>query len=163
MGVIAYQRRGVAAFPTGHSALKGKPMKEVVIGLSALILATTLAGPMQASAQTPLGKNSYVTERLVAARVADRIRKTCPTIGARLIRAMSELQALQSYALKAGYSKAEMKAYLKDPVEKQKIYAKAEAYLAAGGATAGNVDGFCALGHKEIVAQSIAGSLIYKK
>ncbi|WP_284165657.1 DUF5333 domain-containing protein [Frigidibacter sp. SD6-1] len=129
----------------------------------ALLVATGFLGAAGAAAKAPLGTVSYVTDRLVAARVADRIRKTCPTIGARFIRAYSEARALQDWALDQGYSREEVKAFLKDKAEKQKIYARAEDYLVRNGATPENVEGFCALGQKEIAGGTIAGSLIYEK
>lgn len=128
-----------------------------------LVLGTLIATGAGASAREPLRENSYVTERLVAARVADRIRKTCPEIGARLIHAFSEAHALKAWAEKQGYTAEEIDRFLKDKAEKRTIYARAEAYLAAKGATPGNVQGFCDLGRKEIAAHSIVGSLIYEK
>lgn len=128
-----------------------------------LALGTLIATGAGAAALQPLRENSYVTDRLVAARVADRIRKTCPEIGARLIYALSEAHALKRWAEKQGYAADEIDRFLKDKAEKRAIYARAEAYLAANGATPGNVQGFCDLGRKEIAAHSIAGSLIYEK
>lgn len=129
-----------------------------------LAFAAMMAGGAGATALEPLGENAYVTERLVAARVADRIRKTCPErIGARMVYAFSQAYALQGWAEDQGYAKAEIKRFLKDKAEKQAIYARAEEYLAANGAVEGNIAGFCALGKKEIEAGTIAGSLIYEK
>jgi hypothetical protein len=117
-----------------------------------------------AQALEPLGQNKYVVERLVAARVADRIRKTCPDeIGARMIYAFNQAYSLQSWAVGQGYEKAEIKRFIKDKAEKHKVYDVAEKYLAANGAKGNDVAGFCALGKKEIAAGSIAGSLIYEK
>ena len=121
--------------------------------------AAMMTGSAVASAQSlpPLAENTYVTDRLIAARVADRIRKTCPTIGARLVYAFTQARALKRYAEGQGYSEAEIEAFLDDKAEKKKIYARAENYLKANGATEGNVDGFCALGQKEIAGKTIAG------
>lgn len=117
-----------------------------------------------AGALEPLGQNKYVVDRLVAARVADRIRKTCPDeIGARMLHALSEASALQSWAIEQGYPKAEIKRFIKDKAEKRKIYDVAETYLAANGAKGNDVAGYCALGKKEIAADTIAGSLIYER
>ena len=62
-----------------------------------------------------------------------------------------------------GYSEDAIDGYLDDKDEKHKIYAMAERYLAANGAKKDDVAGFCALGRKEIAANSIAGSLLYEK
>ncbi len=137
-----------------------KPIKHFALPLALALVMGTGAG---ASALQPLRDNTYVTDRLVAARVADRIRKTCPDIGARLVYAFSQAYALKSWAEKQGYSDDEIDAFLKDKAEKRIIYDRAEEYLASRGAVNGNVEGFCALGFKEISAGSIIGSLIYAK
>jgi len=130
-----------------------------------LALAGALTGGLTAAvaaqALPPLSQNSYVTDRLVAARVADRIRRTCPTISARLIYAYMQARALKAHALKQGYTEDQIETFLDDKAEKRKIYATAEKYLADNGATPDNVQGFCALGRKEIENRTIAGSLIY--
>lgn len=139
-------------------------MKRVFRMTLPLALAALMANGAAASALEPLGQNTYVTDRLIAARVADRIRKTCPDeIGARTIYAFSQAWDLKGWAVDQGYSSTEIKAFLKDKTEKKAIYDKAEAYLTAKGAVAGEVAGFCALGHQEIKAKSIIGSLIYEK
>ena len=128
-----------------------------------LALAGLFATSVGATALEPLSQNGYVTDRLVAARVADRIRKTCPDIGARVIYAFRQAYALRDWAVDQGYSKDEIDLFLKDKSEKRKIYDRAEEYLAARGAEKDNVEGFCALGFKEIAAKSIIGSLLYEK
>jgi Family of unknown function (DUF5333) len=110
----------------------------------------------------PLSGNAYINDRLVQARVADRIRKECDDIAARFAYAYSQARALKQYALDQGYSEAEIDAFLDSKPDKDRVKAAAEAYLRANGATPGNQDGFCALGRKEIAAGSIAGSLIYE-
>jgi hypothetical protein len=47
-------------------------------------------GPAAAAAQVPLAQNSYITDRLVQARVADLVRRGCPSIDARMVRAFRE-------------------------------------------------------------------------
>ncbi len=137
------------------------PIKHFALPLSLATLVVTGAG---ASALQPLGQNTYVTDRLVAARVADRIRKTCPDeIGARLLYAFQQAFALKGWAQDQGYASDEIDRFLQDKAEKKAIYARAEDYLAANGATNGNVQAFCDLGRREFAAGSIAGSLIYEK
>jgi hypothetical protein len=124
----------------------------------ALILG--LASP--ALALPPLSENSYVNDRLIQARVADRIRKECDSIAARFAFAYSQARALKQYALDQGYSEAEIEAFLDSKPDKDRVKAAAEAYLTANGVVAGNEESFCALGRKEIAAGTIAGSLIYE-
>jgi hypothetical protein len=127
-----------------------------------LILALTLVLATPALALPALSENEYINDRLIQARVADRIRKECDAINARFAYAYSQARALKQYALDQGYSDAEIEAFLDSRAEKDRVKAAAEAYLSANGAVAGDAASFCALGMKEIAAGSIAGSLIYE-
>ncbi|MFM2355252.1 MAG: hypothetical protein RLZZ528_988 [Pseudomonadota bacterium] len=124
------------------------------------LMLTISAAAAPAAALPPLGENTYVTERLIAARVADRIRKTCPDISARILYAFSEARALVAWAEDQGYSEDEIDGFLDDRREKRKIYEAAETYLTENGAV--DEAGFCALGRAEIEKGSIIGSLIYE-
>jgi hypothetical protein len=127
----------------------------------AIILCLALASP--ALAQTPpLSENAYVNDRLIQARVADRIRKECPSINARFAYAIGQARALESWALDQGYSRDQIDAFLDSRDDRRRIYAAAEDYLAANGAVTGDPDSFCRLGDAEIAARSVAGSLIYR-
>ncbi len=126
----------------------------------ALGFGLALMGGAAAAAAVPLNENAHINDRLFAARVADRIRKTCPSISARLFYAYGEMKKLERYALDQGYKRDEIKAYIKNREEKQRLYAKAEAYLAAHGARPGAAEGFCALGRDEIAKKSLIGSLL---
>ena len=129
-------------------------MKKLMIAVLALGLATP------AMALPSLSENAYINDRLIQARVADRIRKECDSIAARFAYAYSQARALKQYALDQGYADAEIDAFLDSKPDKARVKAAAEAYLTANGAT--DEAGFCALGRKEIAAGTIAGSLIYE-
>jgi hypothetical protein len=125
-----------------------------------MIFALTLGLATPAVALPPLSENTYINDRLIQARVADRIRKECGSIAARFAYAYSQARALKQYALDQGYSEAEIEAFLDSDAEKARVKGAAEAYLSANGAT--NEEGFCALGRAEIANGTIAGSLIYE-
>jgi len=116
-----------------------------------------------AAALEPLSAERHINDSLIAARVADRIRRTCPTIGARMVRAFTEARALKRYALGKGYSEAQVEAFLDSKTERARIYAAAEAYLAKKGAIEGMPESFCVVGRTEIAAKTIAGSLLVAK
>ena len=133
---------------------------------AAMALALTLAVlamPGRAEALQPLVERAYVTDRLVAARVADRIRTTCPDISARFFRVWAEVNALEDWARREGYDRDTVRAFLKNKEARATIYAQAETYLARGGVVAGEVDSFCRLGRAEIAAGSLIGSLLRAK
>lgn len=129
--------------------------------IASALSAAMLAQP--ALALEPLSQEKYINDRLIAARIADRIRKTCPSIDGRIFYAFGEARKLQSYARKKGYSDAQIDAFLDDKQEKKRIYAVAEDYLARNGAKKGDPESFCAIGRAEIDKNSVIGSLLVAK
>ncbi|WP_347267144.1 DUF5333 domain-containing protein [Paracoccus sp. (in: a-proteobacteria)] len=139
--------------PRGGLRLRGA-------GAGALLVAL-LAVP--AAALEPLSAEKHINDRLIAARIADRIRRTCPTINGRLLFAYGEARKLRRYAEQKGYSAAQIDAFLDDKSEKARVYAVAEDYLARKGARADDPESFCRLGRQEIANNSIIGSLLVAK
>lgn len=131
--------------------------------LTAAILTLGIAAATPALALEPLGQEKYINDRLIAARIADRVRRECDTIDGRLIYAWSQARALKKYAERKGYSAAEIDAFLGDKAERKRIYAVAEDYLTRKGAKEGDAASFCAVGQQEIAARTIIGSLLVAK
>jgi hypothetical protein len=127
-----------------------------------IILALIMGMATPVMALPPLSENAYINDRLVQARVADRIRKECPSVSARFAYAYSQARALKQYALDQGYSDAEIEAFLDSKPDKNRVKTAAEAYLAANGVVQGDAASFCTLGAKEIANKTVAGSLIYE-
>lgn len=132
-------------------------MKLLPLALIGALLATP------AVALEPIAKEKYINDRLIAARIADRIRRTCPTIDGRILYAFGEARRLKSYAQNKGYSNAQIDAFLHDKAEKKRIYGVAEDYLTRKGAKANDPQSFCAIGKQEIAAKTIIGSLLVAK
>ena len=125
------------------------------------LTAATLAAP--ALALEPLPQERYINDRLIAARVADRVRRECPSINARIVYAWSQARALKRYAENKGYSSSQIDAFLDSKQEKARIYAAAEDYLTRNGARKGDAESFCRIGRGEIASKSVAGSLLVAK
>jgi hypothetical protein len=123
-------------------------------------LVTMMALALPAFARTPLNQNAHITDSLVAGRVGDTIRQTCPSISAKMLTAYSKLKALEAYARDQGYTEAEVKVFMKDPTEKARIKALAETYLKKAGAIEGDAESYCAVGRAEIANGTLAGSLL---
>lgn len=125
------------------------------------LIAGLAAAPAFASAEpVALNKDQHITDSLVAGRAGDVVRKTCPTISARMITVYFKMEDLKSYAIAQGYSEAEVKAFLKDKAEKARIARLADAYLARAGARSGDVESFCRAGRAEIAKGTLMGSLL---
>ena len=129
----------------------------------ALVCALTLATitpPALAESPVPLAEEAHINEQLIAGAAGDMLRKTCPTLSARMLVVLGKLQDLKSYAIAKGYSEAEVKIFLKDKAQKARIKAAARDYLAAAGAVEGDVESHCATGRAEIAKGTLVGSLL---
>lgn len=126
-----------------------------------LSLGLSLAGP--AAALQPLHEDKTVLAGFYAIGLADEVRKNCPTIEPRIIRAWNYLESLKKYARDLGYTNADIKALQDNKVEKEKLKKRILADLAARGAVPGNPDGYCAVGKQEIAKDTAAGRLLRVK
>ena len=118
----------------------------------------TLAAP--ALAREPLGEDPHIVNSLMSGRVADVIRNECSSISAKMFVVMGKLNDLETYARGKGYTEAEVKAFLKDKTEKDRIKAMAADYLAKAGAKPGDAESYCKVGRDEIAKGTLAGSLL---
>ncbi|TDL84240.1 hypothetical protein E2L08_01885 [Palleronia sediminis] len=132
------------------------PRSSILAALLALM--PTLGGA--ALAQHALVNDPTVRQGFYAIGLADEIRKNCPQISPRLVRAYTFLKSLESYALEAGYSQAEIKQLTDNDAAEDALRAEIRADLAARGATAGNTSGFCAVGREEMARGTQAGRLL---
>ncbi len=132
-------------------------MKRMTIIAALAVFAMTTAS---ASALTPLPKEYHINQSLMSGVVADKIRKACPSISARMIVAWSKLNGLKSYAVSKGYKETEVRAFLKNPTEKARVKAMAADYLKSHGAVAGNAESYCTVGREEIAKKSLIGQML---
>ena len=133
-------------------------MRNVLIAVvSVALLASTVA------AKSPLRDVAAVDGALLDLGLADKIRKECPDISARMIRAISYLNNIQQTARSLGYTDAEIDAYRKSPEEKARMKARGAAYLEANGVDTSDPQSYCTLGRAEIQKSSRIGSLLRAK
>ncbi len=120
-----------------------------------------LAGPaVPAIAKVPLPEERHINLSLMAGVVGDEIRKNCPTISPRYFVVWQKLEALKQYAIRQGYERDEVKAFLKDPQEKARVRKMAADYMAARGVKPGDAQSYCRLGEEEIAKKSLIGQLL---
>lgn len=110
--------------------------------------------------QVPLKDNQVVRDGFYAIGLADEIRKNCPQISPRLVRAYAALKDLERYARDNGYTEADVKALEDDDAAKDALRDEVRADLAARGATSGNSAGFCKVGREEIARNTPSGRLL---
>lgn len=121
-------------------------------------LSMLLASP--ALALEPLESEKHINDSLRAGRIGDVIRKTCPTIDARMFTVWQKLEDLKRYAIKKGYTEETVRAFLKDEKQKNRLKAEADAYLKKAGAKAGDAESYCKVGRDEIAKKTLVGSLL---
>ena len=113
-----------------------------------------------AHARPHLRDNPSINDPLFAGFVGDEIRKRCDSITGRVALAMRKLYELRDEALRQGYTEDEIRAYVTSDAEKKRMEARRDAYLAANGVRRGDAESYCALGRKEIAANSPIGELL---
>ena len=131
-------------------------IRNIMIAAITLMIATAATG----DTPTPLAREAHINHSLMSAQAADKIRKTCPSISARMWVALVKANALKSYARRKGYSEPEVRAFLKDPTEKARVKALAADYLKARGVIAGDVETYCTVGRAEITKRSLVGQML---
>lgn len=126
--------------------------------LLAALCVLGLAAP--ALALEPINQEKHINDSLRAGRIGDVIRKTCPTIDARMFVVWAKIEDLKQYALDKGYTRDEVEAFLDSRSEKNRLKAEAEAWLKAAGAVEGDPQSYCAVGEAEIAKGTLVGSLL---
>ena len=129
-------------------------MRAMTIAFILAVAASTV------SAKPPLREVPEIDGTILAVGIADEIRKNCPSISARLVRAVGVVNGLKGKARSLGYSEAEIDAYRKSDAEKARLKGKRDQYLAASGVRSGAPDTYCALGQAEIEKGGQIGALL---
>lgn len=117
-----------------------------------------MSGPL--AAQSRIEQDPTIRGGFYTIGLADEIRRNCPQISPRLVRAYSYLKSIERHARDAGYSQAEINALTDNDEAKDALRAQIRADLAERGAGAGNVAGFCEVGREEIARGTQAGRLL---
>lgn len=129
-------------------------MKRFTLTLAAIAIAAP------AYALVPINEEPTIMNTLLQGFIGDAIDDNCPTIEARTLRALGELNKLRDYALEKGYSADEIRALVRSKEEKAKGKALAAEWLKERGAEPGNPDAYCKIGEEEIAKESLIGYLL---
>jgi hypothetical protein len=127
--------------------------------LKTLAVTLSVAGT-PALALVPINEEPYIIGQLLQGFIGDAIDDNCPTIEARTLRALAELNRLRDYALEKGYTADEIRALVRSKEEKAKAKATAADWLKERGAEEGNPDSYCRIGEEEIAKNSLVGYLL---
>lgn len=114
------------------------------------VLALGLAGASGADARVPLGEDAELRDGLTLVAAGNYLRRNCDAVTPRIFRALSYAQKLHNRGRALGYSDAEIEAFLDDEDEKDKVKARAKAYLEARGVDFDEPETFCTVALAEI-------------
>ncbi|MBN8632277.1 MAG: DUF5333 domain-containing protein [Rhodobacterales bacterium] len=131
--------------------------------LRTITIALTLAVTAPAYALVPINEEPVIHDKLLQGFIGDAIADNCPTMEARTLRALGELNNLRDYALKQGYEASVVREFVTSKAEKKKFKAEAAEWLKAKGAEPGNPDAYCKIGEEEIAKNSLVGYLLRSK
>lgn len=112
-----------------------------------------------AQAKPPLIQVNELVQPLVEARAANVVRKGCEAYSVNVIRAYRDANALKNRAVKMGYSKSEVDAFIDDKVAKAHVKTRADALLAELGYR-GDSASLCAAGDRLVQWSAVANRLI---
>ncbi len=136
-------------------------MSRVAPGRALLVaVGLAMAAPVAAAELPPLRQNEHINDRLLVAAIGDQIRRNCPRISARRWVVRMEALKLLNHALRLGYDRATIEAYLEDEDARGWMAGRRDAWLAANGAVAGDAESFCRIGLREIGNGTYLGSLM---
>ncbi len=129
--------------------------------LSAVISIGLLATPVMA--KPPLNEVTEINNAVLDLAIADRIRKRCPSISARMMAALGFMNKIKQSARDLGYTNAEIDAYTNGKSEKERLKDRRSAFFRAKGVDTSDPQSYCTLGHAEIQKSSRIGSLLRAK
>ena len=142
---------------TGHRAY-GSAALRLVIAAAVSLAVVAEAAPAKQS----LRDVKPIDDGLFEIALADQIRKKCPEVSPRLMRAYGALRALEQEARALGYTSAEIESFVESDVEKARMRKRETAYFKARGIRQ-DASGYCRLGRQEIERDTGTGRLLRLK
>ena len=136
--------------------------KRTISGMKVVLFFACIL-PSQVMAKQGLAEEVAINDGLITISMADTIRNVCPDISARLIEAFIYLKSLESEALKLGYDNYEIKAFINDAEEKDRVLDLAEVRLKEIGVLPDQPRTYCTVGLAEIQTGSTIGKLLKVK
>lgn len=141
------------------------PRKPASVLAGAALAAVVALGVQGAAAQAkpPLREVREIDDALLMIAIADEVRNKCDTIEARMFKAWTTINALESRAKRMGYSDEEIEDYVTSKDEKKRMRRRGEAQLKARGVALDNDADYCTFGREEIAKGSQIGVLLKER
>ena len=122
-----------------------------------ITLAVLVAMTTSADARVQLKDDAVIEDGLVLVSTGKMLYRGCDAIAPRRLKALSFARSLQKRAQSLGYSNAEIDAYLDSETDKDRVKAKARAYLTGKGADLASSASLCSVGAVEINQETSVG------
>lgn len=142
-------------------------MQRPKLSITRIALGAAIAlgvGFSAAAAQTepavPINKEKHINSSLLSAAIGSLIEKNCSTMSPRMMLAIWKAKQLYSYALDQGYTDAEVRAFVNNKDEQQRMRRAANRYLRKNGVVKGDEATYCAVGRMEIEKGTLTGQLL---
>lgn len=126
-------------------------------------LALLVATPAAADRYDALRADPQISSGVLVAAIGDLISDNCPNLGERRTRSLVMLNSLVGRARSLGYSVSEIRAYVDDDVEKDRVKAQARQWMANKGASTNDPGSICRVALAEIAAESPIGRLMFER
>ena len=134
----------------------------IIPSMKALLLIACIL-PSHVMANEGLDEEVEINEGLITIRMANAIRNACPEISARLVEAFIFLKSLEIRALKLGYTSAQIKKFINNAEEKDRVLKFSQARLTNLGVLPDQPATYCTVGLAEIQIGSAIGKLLKAK
>ncbi|MGR3712104.1 MAG: DUF5333 domain-containing protein [Shimia sp.] len=135
-----------------------KTLTKFAIGLTAAVTIGTAA-----MAKPPLRDVAEIDDHLFWGVLAYEVSEQCNTLEARKLKAINELWALGRKAEALGFSRDEIKSYIRSDEEKARMRTRGETFLTSKGVDMSDPKSFCTFGHAEIERNSAIGVYLRAK
>lgn len=126
---------------------------------AALVLGfAVMAGATAANPE--IGQVTHITEGLINTAIAYEIDRVCDSISGRRIDGINFLWSLKEHANELGFSDDEVRAYVDNRAEQDRLEAIARDRLRDMGAVEGQPETYCSVGRAEMAARSDIGRFL---
>ena len=113
-----------------------------------------------AAANPDIGQVTFITEGLINTAIAYEIDRVCDDLDGRRLAGINFLWSLKDHASSLGFSDDEIRAYVDNKAEKDRLEQIARARLRDMGAVEGEPETYCAVGRAEMAAESDIGRFL---
>ena len=127
---------------------------------AALIGVAVLSSAALADTRVPLSQDRTIEDGLALVAIGNDLRKNCDAVSPKYLKSYNFVRGLHTRAKALGYTDDEIEAYLDSDSDKERVGARARAYLESRGAEYDRPATFCTVARAEVADGTSVGSFI---